>query len=63
MLAGMLAPAGFLGYLTVATIFSESRTVRLITIGPYGVSAAIWLALSLSILGRLARCGLRHRDR
>jgi uncharacterized RDD family membrane protein YckC len=60
LLAGILVAAGLFGYLTVATIFHANPMVRLIMIGPYGISAAIWCALTLGILGWLA--GRERRD-
>lgn len=60
-LAVALVTAGlFFGYLVVATLFRDHGVVRLLLIGPYGLSAGIWLALALAILGRRAR---REQDR
>ena len=55
-LAIALVTAGlFFGYLAVATLFRDHGVVRLLLIGPYGVSAGFWFALAFAILGRLAR--------
>jgi hypothetical protein len=60
-LATALVTAGlFFGYLAVATLFHDVEVVRLLLIRPYGLSAGVWLALALAILGRRAR---REQDR
>lgn len=41
----------FFGYLIVAALFHENRLVRLLMIGPYGISAGIWFGLAICIRG------------
>jgi hypothetical protein len=60
---GLVAAGGFFGYLAVATILHENPTVRLLMIGPYGISAGIWLGGALLVLGLLARREQRQLER
>ena len=51
MTVGIATAIGFFGYLIVAALFHENRLVRLLMIGPYGISAGIWFGLAICILG------------
>jgi len=55
LLIGSAVAIAFFGYLTIAALFHENPTVWLLLIGPYGVSAGVWIAFSLGGLGLLAR--------
>lgn len=48
--AALLAALAFFGYLAAVTIFSGNSTMRLILVGPYGVSAMLWFGVPMSIL-------------
>ena len=45
----------FFGYLVVAAVFRDNEVVRLVMIGPYGVSAGIWFLVALAVLGFLSK--------
>ena len=47
--AAVLTALAFFGYLAAVTIFSSNPTMRLILVGPYGVSAMLWFGVPMSI--------------
>ena len=60
--AAVLTALAFFGYLAAVAIFSGNPTMRLILVGPYGVSAAVWFGVPMLIFIRKMRREMKRSD-